>query len=97
MENSVVIPSKSIIYRRFIDDIFSKQKLGDNVLFDQLNNCHPNIKFTIELINPGTFLDTKLANISNNYKFDVYRKTQGYLQQLTPKHYSSFKKEIIKL
>ena len=37
-ENDVVIPSKpsNTIYRRYIDDIYSRRKLGDNVLFDRL-------------------------------------------------------------
>ena len=33
MEN-VVIPSEPIFYHRFVDDIYRRQKLGDNVLFD---------------------------------------------------------------
>ena len=32
MENDVAVPS--IICQRFVDDIYSRQKLGDNVLFD---------------------------------------------------------------
>ena len=40
MENDVVIPSKPIFYCRFVDKISSRQKLGDNVLFDQLNKYH---------------------------------------------------------
>ena len=35
MENDVVIPSKPIFYSRFVDDIYSRRKLGDNVLFDR--------------------------------------------------------------
>ena len=46
MENDVVTPSKPIFYRRFVDDIYSTRKLRENVLFDQLNNYHPNIKLT---------------------------------------------------
>ena len=34
MENVVVIPSKAIFYHRFVDDIYRRWKLGDNVLFD---------------------------------------------------------------
>ena len=34
MVNDVVISSKPIFYQRFVDDIYSRQKLGDNVLFD---------------------------------------------------------------
>ena len=34
LENDVVIPSKLIFYHRFVDGIYSRWKLGDNVLFD---------------------------------------------------------------
>ena len=30
MENDVLIPSKPILYRRFVDDIYSRRKLADN-------------------------------------------------------------------
>ena len=73
IENGVVIPSKPIYYHRFVDDIYSRQKLEDNVLFDWLNNYHPKIKLTIE-VNPSKFLDTKLTNINGVYKFNFYRK-----------------------
>ena len=48
-KNGVVLPFKPSFYRRFIDDIYSRRKLGDNVLLDRLNNYHPNIKLTIEV------------------------------------------------
>ena len=73
LENDVVTPSKPIFYYGFVDDIYSKWKLGDNVLFDQLNNYHPNIKLTIE-VNPSKFLNTKFTNINGVYIFNVYRK-----------------------
>ena len=73
IENDVVIPPKPIFYRRFVDDIYSRQKLGDNSLFDRTNNYHPNIKLTIES-NLRKFLDTKLKNIIGAYKLNVYRK-----------------------
>ena len=73
IENDVVIPSRPIFYRRFVDNIYSRRKLGDNVLFDLLKSYHPNIKLTIE-VNSSTFLDTKLTNINGTYKFNVYRK-----------------------
>ena len=59
IENDVVIPSKPIFYRRFVGEIYSRQKLEDNVLFDWLNNYHPNIELTIE-VNPSKCLDIKL-------------------------------------
>ena len=73
MENNVVIPSKPIFHRRFVDDIYSRRELGDSVLFDRLNNYHSNIKVTIE-VNPSKYLDSKLTNISGVYKFNVYQK-----------------------
>ena len=89
MENDVVIPSKPIFYRRFVDDIYSRQKLGDNVLFDRLNSYHPNIKLTIE-VNLRKFLDTKLTNINGTYKFNVYwknTKLPSPWNSKTPKRY----------
>ena len=73
MENDVVIPSKPIFYCRFVDKIYSRRKLGDNVLFDWLNSYPPNIKLTIE-VNSSKLLDTKHTNINDTYKCTVYRK-----------------------
>ena len=81
MENDVVIPSKPIFYRRFVDGSYSRQELGDNILFDQLNSYHPNIKLTIK-VNLSKFLNTKLTNINGIYKFNVYR---NYLHRGSPK------------
>ena len=78
MENNVVISSEPIFHRRFADDIYSRLKLGDNVLFTRLKKYHPNIKFTIE-ISPIKFLDTKLININGACKFKFIGKTQNYL------------------
>ena len=84
MENDVVIPSNPIFYRRFVDDIYSRRKLGDNVLFDELNNYHPNIKLTIE-VNPSKILDTKLISINGAYKFNVYQKNTKLFSPWTSK------------
>ena len=76
-----------------VDDIYSRQKLGGNVLFDRLNSYHPNIKLTIE-VNPSTFLNTKLTNISGTYKFNVYQKNTKLPSpwtSKTPEHYKQNK------
>ena len=73
MENDVVTLSKPMFYHRFVDDIYSRRKLRDNVLFDRLNNYPPNIKLTIE-VNPRTFLDTKFTYLNGVYKFNAYLK-----------------------
>ena len=73
MENDIVVPSKPIFYSRFVDSIYSKRKLGDIVVFDRLNNYHPNIKLLIE-VNPSKLLGTSLNNINGAYIFNVFRK-----------------------
>ena len=66
MEKDVVIPQNPIFYRRSVDDIYSRRKKGDNVLFNLLNNYHPKIELTIE-VSPVKFLDTKLTNNDGIY------------------------------
>ena len=104
MENDIVIPSKPIFYRRIVDDIYSRWKLGDNVLFDLLNSYHSNIQLTIE-VNPNSFLDTKLTTIICTYKVNVCRKSTKLPSPLSSKThmkynqwwFSSLTKNIIKL
>ena len=43
INNDVAIRSKCIFYHKFLDGTYSKQKLGDSVLFDWLKYYHPNI------------------------------------------------------
>ena len=94
MENDVVIPFKSVFYHSFVDDIYSRRKLGDNVLFDRLNGYHPNNKLTIE-VNPSQFLDTKLTNINGTYKFNVYWKNTKLLPPWTSKTPKRYKRNTI--
>ena len=74
IENNTLIPSKTIFYRWFVDDIYNRRKIGNNFLFNHLKNYHPNTKFFIEA-NPSKFLDTKLTKISGFHKFSIYRKS----------------------
>ena len=58
MEEDVVKPLKPIFYKRDVDDAYVKRKRNEaDTLFDALNSCHPNIKFTLEQ-NPERFLYT---------------------------------------
>ena len=62
MENNIVIPTKSIFYHRYVDDIYNRRKKNiQDSLFKALNPYHKNIKLTIE-ISPINFLDTQLHN-----------------------------------
>ena len=75
MENAVVKPTNPPFYKRYVDDVFNKRKRNEpDVLLDKLNNCHPKIKFTIE-ISPEKFLDTKLINKDGVHTTEVFRKT----------------------
>ena len=52
IENEIVIPTKPIFYRRYVDDIYSRRKKNiEDSLFKALNSYHKNRKLTIE-INP---------------------------------------------
>ena len=74
-ENEVVKPMNPRFYKRFVDDIYSKRnKSQQDVLFEALNNFHPNIKLTIE-VNPVKFLGTKIILDNEGVvKTQVYRK-----------------------
>ena len=57
MEFDVVKPLKPKLYKRYADDIYSKQiKNQPDKLFEKLNNCHPNMTLLIHG-NPSKFLD----------------------------------------
>ena len=48
----------------------------NNIIFEQLNNYHPRINFTIKL-NPKKFLDTKLIYVNSIYNPMVNRKSSN--------------------
>ena len=81
VENDVVTPSKPIFYCRFVDGIYSRRKLRYK---------HSNIRLSIE-VNPSTFLDTKLTNISGVYKLNVFRKNTKLTSPWTSKTSKRYK------
>ena len=69
-------PANPRFHKRFVPDIFSKKKKDQpDLLFENLNNHHPNIKYTKE-IKDQKFLDTKIIYKGNQIKPEVQRKTQ---------------------
>ena len=68
--------------------------MGDNVLFNILNNYHPNMKVSIEL-NPGAFLDNKRTNINGFYKFNFQRKSIKLKLPWTSKNLKRYKQNTI--
>ena len=58
MEFDVVIGLKPKLYKRYVEDIYSKRtKNQPDILSKKLNNYHTNIKLTIE-VNHSKILDT---------------------------------------
>ena len=47
MENDIVISTKPIFYRRYVDDIYNRTKKNIEDSFKALNSYHKNIKLTI--------------------------------------------------
>ena len=84
MGNDVVRPSKFLFYRRFADDIDSRQKSGENILHNLIID-----------VNSGKFLETKLISISGAYKFNVYRKNTNLPSPCISKTPKCYKRNTI--
>jgi hypothetical protein len=73
------------LYYRYVDDCIAIIKKGhaDDILH-QLNNLHPNIKFTCEREKERKlpFLDLMLTINNNTFKFDIYRKETDTMQAI---------------
>ena len=75
-------------YKRFTEDIYSRtNKFQQDVLFEALNNFHPNIKWTIE-VNLGKFLDTKVILNNSSNKTGISKRKEKKLMFL------KFRKDI---
>ena len=89
-EEKVVKPTNQKFYKRFVDDIITKKKKDQpDLLFENLNKSHPNIKYTIETM-PENFLDTKIIYEDNQIKTKIHRnerKLPAYWTSRIPKRY----------
>jgi hypothetical protein len=66
-------------YKRYVDDtfiVFDTEEQADHFL-EYINNCHPNIHFTIEKEEEKSipFLDILIHRSHNNFTTQVYRKS----------------------
>ena len=80
-------------YKRYVDDIYSKQiKNHRQKCFQKLNNYHLKIKFTIE-VNPSKFLDmeimfkngiieTSVAMNESRYPFTSHRQSPKSIAEM---------------
>ena len=79
LEKDVVTPRNPPLYDRYVDDCFTKRMDNtSDILFENLNNYHPNIKFTFEG-HPKHFLDTSFDYKEGKFSTKVYKKP-GKLQ-----------------
>lgn len=54
MENDIVKPKNPSFYKRYVDDIINRRKIGNEDNFLKLWNAyHPKVNFTVE-INPSS-------------------------------------------
>ena len=66
-------------YKQFTEDIYSRtNKFQQDVLFEALNNFHPNTKWTIE-VNLGKFLDTKIILNNSSNKTGISKRKEKKL------------------
>ena len=78
------IGSCTMFYKRFANDIISEKKKDQpDLLFENLNNYHPSIKYIIETM-PQKFLDTEIIYEKNQIKTKVHRN-----ERKLPVHWTS--------
>ena len=85
----IVVPTKPIFYRRFVDDIYNRRKKTQDKFYHSLNNYHKNIKLTVE-VSANKFLDTHLFNQNGTYITQVHKKetkTPTHCWSCIPKRY----------
>ena len=74
MEFDVVVPAKSIFYKRYVDDTYVRRKKNNiDKLFEELNSYNENIKLTE--VNPTKFLDTELVREKGKITAQVFSKS----------------------
>ena len=70
MGSEIVIPQKSLFYRRYVNDIYiRKRKFKHDELFEKLNNYHPKIKLTFEVPQNFWIQGYILTMVSTTLKF----------------------------
>ena len=88
---------KAVYYRRYVEDIFVLSKSSHHLIKfrDDLNKCHPNMKFCFEKEKNGklSFLDVEVSPEGNKFPTIVYQKPtlSGVY-----KHFNSFLRTINK-
>ena len=90
LEKDVLKPPYPIFYKRYVDDTYVRKKKNHvDSLYNELNNYHENINFTVEN-NPDKFLDTKISFSGTQTITEVVSKENklpAHWQSNIPKRY----------
>ena len=74
MEDDIVEQHQPKFYKCYVDDMINHRKKNQvDILFNDLNNYHQNIKLTLEL-NPKRFLKTNLEFQNGILLTSIHRK-----------------------
>ena len=88
---------KAVYYRRYVDDIFVLFKSSHHLIKfrDDLNKCHPNMKFSFKEEKNGklSFLDVEVSPELNKFPTIVYQKPT---RNRVYKHFDGFLRTINK-
>ena len=84
MEDDVASSTKTIFYKRYVDDTYVRRKKNKkDELFEKLNRYHDNIKLKIEE-NSTKFLDTEIVRHNSDFIAIVGTRSKRF-----PIHWSS--------
>ena len=78
MEFDVVVPAKPLFYKRYVDDKYVRRKeVIRDMLFEDLNSYHQNIKSKVE-VNPSKIFDAELMREKGSILTQVFNKLYKY-------------------
>ena len=94
-EDDIVEKYQPTFYKSYIDDIINRRKKNQvDLLFNDLNNYHPNINLTLEL-NPKRLLDTNLEFENGILITSVHRKETKLPTPWDSKIPKKYKRDVI--
>ena len=83
LERDVIKPPLQILYKWYVDDIYVRRKPNfEDKLFNDFNNYHENIKFTVENA-PKKFLDTQIFFENSTINTKVVQGRQIIISAIT--------------
>ena len=95
MKNDIVENHKPKFYKCYVDGIINRREKSEvDLLFNDLNNYHQNIKLILEL-NPKRFLETNLEFQNGTLITSVHRKESKLPTHWNSKISKKYKRNVI--